>query len=188
MPIKGHSAGSSPYIKQFGTKNTTLCLVLERPTQLPLSSGQILNTKMSKAKGKSAPMTDEVEVIQVEDDPEEDTGGHGVTNPVEACHHIQWLDEAMQTVQAKIYAGEIKNFLKDAIEEVYTAICIVIPTMKEAGTHNVLKSIKDPTCLALHNASEQAEQLLEQLISDEELPSSESVIGRVHREGDLTEE
>ena len=129
------------------------------------------------------------EVILVRyEEVEKDTGGHSATNPVEACHHIQWLDEAMQTIQAKIGAGEIKDVLKDTLEEVYIVICIVIPTMKEASTHDVLKVIREPTCLGLHKGSKEVEQLLKQLILDEEFPSSESVISRVHREGDLTKE
>ena len=56
----------------------------------------------------------------------------------------------MQTVEAKINSGEIKNIMKDALEEVHTAISIVIPAMREASAANVLKSIKDPTCLMLH--------------------------------------
>ena len=43
---------------------------------------------MPKAKEKSVLETAE-EVIEIEDDPQEDTGGHGMVNPVEACHHIQ---------------------------------------------------------------------------------------------------
>ena len=93
----------------------------------------------------------EGEIIIVGDEETEvDTGGHSATNPVEACHHVQDLDEVMQTIQAKVNAGEIKDVLKDALEEVYMAICIVMPAMKDARTHNILKAIRDPTCLALH--------------------------------------
>ena len=74
-------------------------------------------------------------------------------------------------VETKINSGEIKNILKDALEEVHTAISIVMPAMREANTANVLKSIKDLTCLMLNKGSEQAEQLLEEIIPDEEIPS-----------------
>ena len=59
------------------------------------------------------------EVIEIEDEPQEDTGGHRVVNPIEGRHHIQLLDEAMQALEAKTKTGEIKNVLKDALEEVY---------------------------------------------------------------------
>ena len=50
-------------------------------------------------------------------------------------------------VEAKVNTGEIKNILKDALDEVHQAISSIIPAMREASTADVLKSIKDPTCL-----------------------------------------
>ena len=129
------------------------------------------------------------EIIVVGDEEAEmDTGGHSATNLVEVHHHVQCLDQAMQTIQAKVDAGEIKDVLKDALEEVYMAICIMMPTMKDTSTWDVLKAIRDPTCLALHKGSEEAEELLKELISGEELPSGESVASRICEEGDLTKE
>ena len=91
-------------------------------------------------------------------------------------------------IKAQINSGEIKNVLKDALEEVHMATSIVIPAMKEASATNVLKSIKDPTCLMLHKGSEQAEQLLEEIMPDEEIPSRQSVVGGALKAGNLTNE
>ena len=60
--------------------------------------------------------------------------------------------------------------------------------MREASTADVLKSIKDPTCLVLHKGSEQAEQLLEDIISEEEIPSGRSIIEGAQEVGNLTNE
>ena len=43
---------------------------------------------MPKVKENSVLETAE-EVIEIKDKPQEDTGGHGVVNPVEVHHHIQ---------------------------------------------------------------------------------------------------
>ena len=43
---------------------------------------------MPKTKKKIVPNMAE-DVIEIEEEPEEDTGGHSVINPVEACHHTQ---------------------------------------------------------------------------------------------------
>ena len=94
----------------------------------------------------------------------------------------------MQTVEAKINSGVIKNILKDALKEVHTAISIVMPAMREANAADVLKSIKDLTYLILHKGSEQAEQLLEEIIPDEEIPSGESVVRGALKAGNLTNE
>ena len=60
--------------------------------------------------------------------------------------------------------------------------------MKEASATDVLKSIKDPTCLMLHKGSEQVEQLLEEIIPDKEIPSRQSVVGGAVKAGNLTSE
>ena len=130
----------------------------------------------------------EEEVIEIEDDPPEDTGGHGVINPIEAWHHVQLLDEAMQALEAKVNTGEIKNILRDTLDEVYQAIINIIPSMREASTADVLKSIKDPTCLVLHKGLERAEQLLKDITSEEDAPSRRSVIEGAQEVGNLTDE
>ena len=71
-------------------------------------------------------------------------------NPVEARHYIQRLNEAILTMEAKIMGGEIKDILKDTIQEIKEAICILMPSMKEANILDILHSIKDPTCLTIH--------------------------------------
>ena len=38
-------------------------------------------------------------------------------NPIEARHHVQRLNEALQMIEAKIEGGEIKDVLKDTIQE-----------------------------------------------------------------------
>ena len=144
---------------------------------------------MPKATQKTSSTEAEAEeVIEIEDEPQEDTGGHGVINSIEVWHHVQLLDEVMQALEAKVKTGEIKNVLKDALEEVYQAISNTVPSMKEASTADVLKSIKDPTCLVLHEGLEHAEQLLEDIISEEDISSRRSVIEGAQRVGNLTDE
>ena len=130
----------------------------------------------------------EEDIIEIEDEPQEDTVGHGVVNPIEARHHVQLLDKAMQTLESKIKMGEIKNVLKDALEQVHNVISKTVLQMKEANTAGVLKSIKDPTCLILHEKTVNVEQLLEDIISEEDIPSGRSVIEGAQRVGNLTEE
>ena len=63
-----------------------------------------------------------------------------------------------------------------------------VPHIKEANAAGLLKSIKDPTCLILHEKSAHVEQLLEDIISDEDIPSGKNVIEGAERVGNLTEE
>ena len=130
----------------------------------------------------------EEDIIEIEDEPQEDTRGHGVVNPMEARHHVQLLDEVMQALEAKVNTGEIKNILRDTLEEVYQAISNTVPAMKEASTADVLKSIKDPTCLILHEGLEHTEQLLEDIISEEDISSGRSMIEGAQKVGNLMDE
>ena len=105
---------------------------------------------MLKAKGKSIATTGDEEVIEIEgNESEEDTGGHGVINPVEAGHHIQRLDEALQNMMMKISGGEIKDILKDTLKEFQDAIAKIMPLMCDTNPLIILRAIKDPTCSAL---------------------------------------
>ena len=71
----------------------------------------------------------------------------------------------MLNMEARIQGREIKDVQKDAIQEINDAISIVMPHMKDAAVLDVLRSIKDPTCLAIHPQSEEIEGLLEEIIS-----------------------
>ena len=100
---------------------------------------------------------------------------HKALNPIEARHHVQRLTEAVLNIKARIQGGEIKDVLKEAIKEIKNAILVVMPQMKDAKVLDVLKAIKDPTCLAICPQTKEIEALLEEVIPSEEILSSESV-------------
>ena len=105
---------------------------------------------MPKAKEKSISVAEEEEVIEIEDDePEEDTVGHSMINLVEAKHDIQKLDKALQSMMMRLSSSKIKDVLKDTLKEFQEAMKNLIPSMSDANPITVLKTIKDPTCLAL---------------------------------------
>ena len=63
-----------------------------------------------------------------------------------------------------------------------------MPSMKEADTLDILQSIKDPTCLAIHPQSEEVEGLLEEIIPSDDIPSGSSVIRSMADETILSDE
>ena len=73
---------------------------------------------------------------------------------------VQRLNEAIQMMEAKIEDGEIKDILKDTVQGFKDAICIVMPSMAEANILDILRSIRDSTCLAILPQSEEVEGLL----------------------------
>ena len=78
-------------------------------------------------------------------------------------------------MEARIQDGEIKDVLKDAIEEIKSTISIIMPQMKDAEVLDVLRDTKDPTCLAICPQTEEIKGLLEEVIPSEEILSRESV-------------
>ena len=117
------------------------------------------------------PEAESEEVIKIEDNEGQEPEIHRAHNPIEVRHHIQRLNEIMLNMEARIQGGEIKDVLKDAIQEINDAIRVVMPLMKDAAILDVLRPIKDPTSLAICPQSEEIEGLLEEIIPSEEIPS-----------------
>ena len=101
---------------------------------------------------------------------------------------MQRLDKAMQTLQVKIEGGKIKDVLKGMLEDIQKAICVIMPVMKDANIFNILRAIKDLTCLTLCHGSDETEGLLKELISSEEISSGSSISINIHEEEALTDE
>ena len=143
---------------------------------------------MPKVTEKSTSVQEE-EVIKIEDeDLKTEPAGHDAINPIEAQHHVQRLDEALQMLAARIDSGEIKDILKETLEEFKKAICGVMPSMEEANIIGILWSIKDLTCLMLYPQSDEVEGLLKELIHTKEVPSGSSSINKIDDEDTLTDE
>ena len=127
------------------------------------------------------------EVIKIEDEEGQDTETHRALNPIEARYHVQRLSEAILNMEDRIKGGEIKDVLKDTIQEIKEAICIVMPSMMEANVLDILQSIKDPTCLTIRPQSEEVEGFLEEIIPSDNIPSGSSVIRSMPDETTLSD-
>ena len=111
---------------------------------------------MAKATQKTIPTEAEPEdIIEIGDNERQEAETHKALNPIEARHHVQHLNKAILNMEARIQGGEIKDILKDAIQEIKDTILVVMPHMKDAVVLDVLRSIKDPTCLAIHPQSKE---------------------------------
>ena len=70
-------------------------------------------------------------------------------NLIEARHYVWRLNKALQVIEAKIEGGEVKDVLKDAVQEFKETICMVMPSMVEENIMDILHSIRDPTRLTI---------------------------------------
>ena len=163
--------------------NVILSLKIKSPQTKEESSAT-----MPKATRKTIPTKEEHEdIIEIDDDEEHEVEAHKALNPIEARHHVQCLTEAMLKMEGRIQDGEIKDVLRDAIEEIKSAISIIMPQMKDAEVLDVLRATKDPTCLAIHPQTEEIRGLLEEVIPSEEIPSGESVSASLSEEDNLSD-
>ena len=147
------------------------------------------STKMSEAPQKSGGAeADPEDGIEIEEEAEMEMEPYHAINLIEARHHVQRLNEALQMMEAKIKGGEIKDVLKGTLQKFKEAICVVMPSMMEANVLDILHSIRDPTCLTLRPQTEEVEGLQEELIPPEEIPSSSSMMGSMTDERTLSDE
>ena len=80
---------------------------------------------------------------------------------------------------AKLEGREIKNIIKDVLENFKKVILVVMPSMTEANTPMILKTIKDTTCLALCPQTDEVEGLLKEFMPKEDIPAGLQVLGAV---------
>ena len=131
---------------------------------------------MPKARSKS---------LAVEEMAEEPTL-HGAINEDEAKLYIQSMDDIFNNMAKNIEKG-----MESAMEVVITALKEamekVVPGV-EADTGAILKSIQDPTCLAIQRQMEEVEAKLEELMPDEDIPEGKSIIENISKIEELTEQ
>ena len=162
------------YKQRFGTKYVILRLILEETTQFVFPLGQDqYTTKMPKATTKTTREEEPEEVVIIEggdnDGRTEGTDTHGVVNPSEVRHHIQCMEEVIREMKAKIDMGEMKDVVKAVLKEFQETIKLVMPQMADANTECILKSIKDPTCMALRPHTDKTKGLLEDIMLSEDI-------------------
>ena len=129
--------------------------------------------------GTPAPMV-AVEPIIIDDDEElpleAEEEPSGVTNKCQAAHHRRLIAEALQEFKMQCKTGEVKDMLRQLLEDMKEVITRVYPSMVEADVKAVLRSIPDPTCLAMRPQTMVVEGCLEELIPDEDIPEGLQVV------------
>lgn len=76
--------------------------------------------------------------------------------------------------------------MENAIKSLKQAIEKTLPGTEEADITAVLKAVHDPTCLAIQRHTEEAEEKLEELMPEVDIPGGEEVISRIEELESLT--
>ena len=106
------------------------------------------------------------------DIPEEEPVGHiGVANRHQAAEHQQLMVDALQNFHRCIKDGEVKDVLKQLLEEMKEIISKVYEPINQANVLVILCTTPGPTCAALLLVSEEAEVYLEDIMPEEDIPS-----------------
>ena len=107
---------------------------------------------------------DEELPLQAEEEPS------GVTNKCQAVHHRRLITDTLKEFKRQCKGGEVKDMLRQLLEDMKEVITRGYPSMVEVDVKAVLRSILDPTCLAMRWQTMEVEGHLEELIPDEDIP------------------
>ena len=133
---------------------------------LSLTSKPKINLKMLKATQKL--------IVDVEE-AEEDIPLHGTINENEARAYRESLDKIFEDMATNI-ENNIANAMEFAIIYLRAEIVKQITGAEEVDTGSILKSIQDPTCLALREQTEEVIAKLEEILPESETASGGDLI------------
>ena len=129
---------------------------------------------MPKATQKSVAMEEEG------DDP------HGVVNPLEAKAHANSIDQVMTLIQEHFKEGDTADLLERAMSDMKTTLANTVLTMQLANISTVTRAIQDKCFNILLPRSDELDQVLEEILPTEEVPSTPGVIQSAQRVETLT--
>ena len=149
-----------------------------------LKNQDSLNTSRNLANyAKSHPKIDSRSVEEAE----EEIPLHGTINEEEAKAYRERLDKIFED-KAKNIKNNIANAMELAIIDLRAEITKDITGVEEVDTGSILKMIRDPTCLALGEQTEDVIEKLEEILPDSETASGGEIIKTIDDVEVLTEE
>ena len=111
-------------------------------------------------------------------DEEDDVPLHGATNEEDAKLYSNTLDDIIFQMGVSIKDEKV-DAIKEVMKKYKDIIANMFPNMAAANSEVVFASVKDKVGLCLCPQTEQKENLLESIISAEEVTSVAEVLGRV---------
>ena len=111
---------------------------------------------------------------------------HGVINVEEAELHFRMLDDILEEMSTRIEEEE-GSAMKDAITRFKDTISRVIPQVMEADVTKVVGPIADLKCITLMPRTEERQQLLEEVMPLQDVPSGSGVISSLEEITPLTD-
>ena len=125
-------------------------------------------------------------IVDVEE-AEEEIPLHGTINEEEAKAYRESIDKIFEDMAMNI-KNNIANALELAIIDLRAVIMKHITGAEEVDTGSILKTIRDPTCLALREQTEDVIEKLEEILPDSETASGGEIIKTIDDVEALTEE
>ena len=125
-------------------------------------------------------------VVDIEEG-DKDIPLHGTINKEEARAYRESLDKIFDDMVSNI-EDHITNAMELVIMRLKTEIVKQIPGTEEVDTGSILKSIQDPSCLAVREQTEEVIAKLEEILLESETTRSEEVIKSIDDLEALTKE
>ena len=132
------------------------------------------------------PKATQKSIVDVEE-AEEEIPLHGMINEDEAKAYRESLDKIFEDMATNIEIN-IANAMELAIIDLRAEITKHIIGTEEVDTGSILKTIRDPTCLALREQTDDIIEKLEEILPDSETTSGGDIIKTIDDVEALTKE
>ena len=106
---------------------------------------------------------------------EESDDPHGFINPIEAKAHIDSLDQIMNLIE-QVKENDMAYLLERALSDIKATLANITPKMQLADISTVTRAIRDKCFNILLPSSEETDQVLEEILPNEEIPSASEVL------------
>ena len=97
---------------------------------------------------------------------------HGYINPEEARTHIETLEKLMTKIKEEVEKPNMSGLLDTVLVDLKDILSNLTPTMQLADVSTVLKAIRDKNYNVLLPKSDMIDQILEEIISSEDMPEA----------------
>ena len=113
---------------------------------------------------------------------------HRYINPEEARAHIEALEKLMTKIEDEVEKPNTSGLLDTVLADLKDILSNLTPTMQLADISTVSKAIRDKNYNVLLPKSDMIDQILEEIISSEDMPEAPDVLKTAQREGKMSQE
>ena len=113
---------------------------------------------------------------------------HGYINSEEARAHVEALEKLMTKIEDEVEKPNTSGLLDTVLADLKDILSNLTPTMQLADISTVSKAMRDKNYNILLPKSDTIDQILEEIISSEDMPEAPDILKTAQREGKMSQE